>query len=391
MRRAGSPEARNLLWAGVLGGLLAYAPCAAAQEEGVPTARVSPPLVRAITDFDVYTGRFQGVRDVQIRARTPGRIDEIAFDEGALVNADDVLFVLDDRRAAAQVARLEARVAEATSTRDLAQLELDRATELAERQTGAQRNVDQRLAERDAAQAILEATEAELTSARIDLADTIVRAPFAGRIGAARVDEGALVDGGSGQATVLASLVSIDPIEITFDASERDYLAYIRLDLAGQAASSRRDPANIRIRLSDEAEWTHPGQIDFVDNRLDPNAGTIRIRAEVPNGDGLFAPGLFAQVRVPRFGPYDALLLPDTAILSDQAGRIVYALDADDTVTVRPVEVGQRVGDLRVIRSGIEQDDRVVVSGLMAVQPGITVAPLLVDLTDLASAEEAIR
>lgn len=356
-----------------------------AQEEFTPTVDVALPLVQAVTDYDIYTGRFQGVQDIELRAQTSGTVISIEFAEGSIVQAGDVLFVLDDRRARAEVTRLTARWNEVSATRDLAAIELQRAEELAARQAGAQSDVDQRQAEFAAAQAIVDATQAELDAAQIELDDTVVRAPFSGRIGVAEVDEGELVDGGSGQGTVLASLVSVDPIEIEFDASESDYLAYIRLDLAGLARSSRGEPAEIRLRVADETEWLHEGQIDFVDNRLNDGTGTIRLRAVVPNANDLFAPGLFAEVRVPRFGPYDALLLPDSAILSDQAGRIVYTLDSDNVVSATPVEVGQLIGTMRVVRSGLSETDPVVVDGMMSVQPGARVEPTTIELSELES------
>ena len=360
-----------------------------AQDATPPSVDVASPVVQEVTDFDTYTGRFQAIEDVDLRAQISGTVNEISFVEGAIVAANDPLFVLDDRRAIAEVARLQARVAEAESIRDLATIEFERAEALRARQANTVQDVDQRRAERDAAQAVLEATQAQLSTAQIELNDTVVRAPFTGRIGAALVDEGALIDGGSGQGTVLASLVSVDPVEIVFDGSESDYLAYVRLDLSGQAGSSRRDPAEVRIRLPDEDDWTHTGRINFIDNRLDPNAGTIRVRAEVPNPDELFAPGLFAEVRVPRFGPYEAILVPDAAILSDQAGRIVYIVDEAGMVNVRPITTGQRVGTLRVIRSGLDAADTVVVGGLMSVQPGVMIEPNHVELTGIAQAPVA--
>ena len=203
-----------------------------------------------MTDYDIYTGRFQGVQDIELRAQASGAVISIEFSEGSIVQAGDVLFILDDRRARAEVSRLTGLLDEAAATRDLAAIELQRTEKLAARQAGAQSDVDQRRAEFAAAQAVVEATQAELDAAQIELDDTVVRAPFSGRIGAAAVDEGELVDGGNVQGTVLDSLVSVDPIEIEFDASESDYLAYIRLALAGLARSLRRDPAEIRLRVS---------------------------------------------------------------------------------------------------------------------------------------------
>lgn len=334
---------------------------------------VAVPLVRSITDFDIYTGRVIAVQDVEIRAQVSGVLRDILFTEGDLVEAGDVLFVLDDRRARADLVQLGAQVAQAASTRDLAEVEFARASDLAQRQAGSQAEVDRTGAELAIAEAVLDAAEAAVERARIEVADTVIRAPFSGRIGAAGADIGALIDGGSTQGTLLSNLVSVDPVEIVFDASESDYLAYVRLDLAGQAQASRSNAATVDVRLPDETDWDRQGNISFVDNRLDASSGTIRIRARLANEGGLLTPGLFADVRVPRFGPYDALLVPDAAVLSDQAGRIVYVVGPGGTAEARQVEVGQIVDGNRVIRAGLSRDDRVVVSGLMMVQPGATV------------------
>lgn len=338
---------------------------------------VSQPLQRDVTDFDVFSGRIEAVQDIEVRAQVSGFLETVAFADGDLVQAGAVLFVLDKRRARADVSRAEAAVQEAQATLDLAQSELARAQTLLERNAGSRQDVDQRAAAVAVAQAGIASAAASLELAQIELDDTEVRAPFAGRVSDARVDVGDLVD----RSTVLTTLASTDPVEIVFDATENDYLQYVRLDLAGRALSSRGNPAEVRVRLTDEKGWTHPGQINFIDNRLDAAAGSIRVRARLDNPEGLFSPGLFAQVRVPRVGPYAALLLPDDAILADQAGRIVYVLDAEGIVQVRAVEIGQLEQGLRVIRDGLAPEDRVVVGGLMRVRPGAPATPQDVDLT----------
>ncbi len=348
-----------------------------AQDQGPPMVETARPLQRDITDFDVFTGRIVAVQDIELRARVSGFIETLEFVDGDMVEAGQVLFILDKRRAQADVSRNEALVQQAEAQLNLARTELERARTLAERNAIAREELDQRAAAAAVAEAGIASAQASLDLARIELADTEVRAPFAGRIGDARLDVGDLVD----RSTILTTIASTDPVEIVFDGTETDYLRYVRLDLAGQALSSRDQPAEVRVRLRDEAGWTHPGQINFIDNRLDAAAGSIRVRASLPNPEGLFSPGLFAQVRVPRVGPYPALLLPDDAILADQAGRIVYVLGADGLVQPRAVEIGQIEQGLRVIRSGLTVEDVVIVGGLMRVRPGAPATPQEVDLT----------
>lgn len=344
-------------------------------QEGPTEVQVAKPEVRSIFDYDIYTGRTRAMQDVQIRARVSGFLQAVEFQEGATIEAGDVLFQLDTRQAEARVARLEARLSEVQSAFALAQLEFDRATALSARQAAAQQLLDQAEAQRDSAFAVVRGVEAELQAARITLDDATVRAPFSGRVGASEVDIGTLIDGGSALGTLLTTLASTDPVEVVFDASESDYLSYVRLGLVGEAASTRAEPAAIMARLADEQEWLHPGQITFINNRLDPNSGTIRLHATLPNPQQIFLPGLFAEVRVPRRGPYDALLVPDSAVLTDLAGRLVYTVNEENKVHAQPVETGQRLGDMRVIRTGISPDDRIVISGFLKLGPGSEVIP----------------
>jgi len=365
-------------WSLIAAGLVVLSPLVTgAQTQGPPTVDVSVPLQRDITDYDVFTGRIVAVQDIELRARVSGFVESIAFKDGDLVEAGQVLFVLDKRRALAEVSRNEAALTQAEATLNLARTEFERASTLAQRNAIAREELDQKAAAAEVAEAGIAAANASLDLARIELADTEVRAPFAGRISDARLDVGDLVE----RTTVLTTIVSTDPVEIVFDGTENDYLRYVRLDLAGRALSSRTTASEVRVRLADEVKWTHPGLINFIDNRLDAAAGSIRVRARLPNPEGLLSPGLFAQVRVPRFGPYAALLLPDEAILADQAGRIVYVVDAEGNVQPRAVQIGQMEQGLRVVREGLTAEDRVVVSGLMRIRPGAPVTPQEVDLS----------
>ncbi|WP_299414774.1 efflux RND transporter periplasmic adaptor subunit [uncultured Sulfitobacter sp.] len=352
---------------------LPLAPVSAQQQPQAVPVQAPNPVQQQITDYDIYTGRVEAAQDVEIRARVSGFLREIRFEDGALVKAGDVLFVLDKRRAQASVGIATAALSLAEANLDLAAAELARAEELAARQAISRQDRDQRAADLAAAAARVEGATADLALAQIDLQDTEITAPFDGRVSSKRVDIGALVDGGTGQGTLLTDLVAIDPVQVVFDASESDYLSYVRLDLAGRAGSSRTEPAVIDVMLPDEDTWQHKGQIDFIDNRIDAASGTIRVRASISNGSGLFAPGLFAQVRVPRSEPYTAMLVPDTAVLTDQAGRIVYVVTDEGAAQARAVITGPLFDGLRVIRSGLEPDDRVIQSNLVAIRTGTQV------------------
>ncbi|WP_299029726.1 efflux RND transporter periplasmic adaptor subunit [uncultured Sulfitobacter sp.] len=352
---------------------LPLAPVSAQQQPQAVPVQAPNPVQQQITDYDIYTGRVEAAQDVEIRARVSGFLREIRFEDGALVKAGDVLFVLDKRRAQASVGIATAALSLAEANLDLAAAELARAEELAARQAISRQDRDQRAADLAAAAARVEGATADLALAQIDLQDTEITAPFDGRVSSKRVDIGALVDGGTGQGTLLTDLVAIDPVQVVFDASESDYLSYVRLDLAGRAGSSRSEPAVIDVMLPDEDTWQHKGQIDFIDNRIDAASGTIRVRASISNDSGLFAPGLFAQVRVPRSEPYTAMLVPDTAVLTDQAGRIVYVVTDEGAALARAVITGPLFDGLRVIRSGLEPDDRVIQTNLVAIRTGTQV------------------
>ena len=204
---------------------------------------------------------------------------------------------------------------------------------------------------------------------------TQIKAPFAGRIGDRKIDIGNLVSGGSSGATLLATIVTEDPIYFEFDGSEADYLKYVRLSQAGTRPSSRDAPNQVFVKLMDEVKWTHSGRMNFVDNQLDPNSGTVRGRAVLTNAGSVFQPGMFGRLRLIGSGQYDALLLPDEAIVSDQSTKLVMVVAEDGTVTPHPVVLGPKVDGLRVIKSGIAAADKVVISGLTRARPGAKVTP----------------
>ena len=275
-------------------------------------------------DWDEYTGRFEAVERVELRARVSGFLYRALFEEGQMVRKDDPLFLIDQRPFQVQHARAVAELQSAIAEQQRAQAQLTRAEELVRRQTGSASTLDERRAEKARADAEVAVAEAALQSAELDLDYTQIRAPFDGRISDSRVDTGNLVVDGE---TVLATIVSTDPIHLVFTASEADFLKYNRLSISGDRQSSRTSPNAVEARLLDEQGWPHRGHMDYVANEIDPNAGTITGRAIFENEDGILTPGLFARLRLIGSGEYEAMLVPDAAVLSDQSEKIVLIAD----------------------------------------------------------------
>jgi multidrug efflux system membrane fusion protein len=334
-----------------------------------PTVTVAHPLQKSITEWDEYTGRFTPLETVEIRARVSGFIDSVHFQEGQIVKKDDLLFVIDQRPYQIAVEQAKADIERAQAKLDIATQDVNRATPLIQNQTLTEREFDTRKSiQRDAAGQLASANAA-LKQAQLNLEWTEVRAPIAGRISDKRVDAGNLISGGQTGATLLSVIVSIDPIHFVFDGSETDFLHYLRLAAAGTRPSSRDAPNPVAVRLADETEFTHMGRMDFVDNAVNPKTGTIRGRAIFDNKDGFLTPGFFGRLRL-FGGTHDALLIPDGAIASDQASKIVFTVADDGTVGTKRVELGPIVDGLRVVRSGLAPTDRIVIDGLPRARPG---------------------
>lgn len=354
-------------------------PAAAQMPDGMPVD-VASPLVETVVDYDIFTGRFEAVKEVEILSRVSGYLEEISFEDGDLVEEGDLLFTIDQRTFRAALDRAKAQLASAIASRTLAEIELDRATQLAERNVGTTQEVDRTQAALGEAEAAVQIAVAELETAKLNLEFTEVRAQITGRMSDTRVDEGNLVIGGASNATLLSTIVSTDPIQFVFTASEAEFLKYSRLASVGTRPSSRVTETPVSVRLMDEADFVHPGHMDFVDNVIDPNSGTITGRAVLENPDGLLVPGLFGRLKLPGSGPYEAILIPDAAILSDQDRKIVMVVDAEGTVSARPVKPGPLYRGLRVIREGLTAEDSVVVNGVQRARPGGKVAPEPVEL-----------
>ena len=339
-----------------------------------PAVTVAPPLQKIIKEWDEYTGRFVAVENVEVRARVSGFIDSVHFKEGQIVKQGDLLFVIDPRPYRITVEQAKADVERAKAKLEIAALDVQRATPLVRSQTLTEREFEtRRSTERDAA-AQVASLEAALRQAELNLEWTEVRAPISGRISDKRVDAGNLISGGQTGATLLTVVVSIDPIHFVFDGSEADFLRYLHLAAAGARPSSRDAQNPVSVRLADETEYKHEGRMNFVDNAVNPKTGTIRGRAVFDNKDGLLTPGFFGRLRL-FGGEHEALLVPDTAIASDQASKIVFTVAADGTVGAKRVELGPMVDGLRVVRSGLVPTDRLIIDGLQRAHPGQKVTP----------------
>jgi RND family efflux transporter MFP subunit len=326
---------------------------------------VANPLQREVRDWDDYVGRFEAINTIEIKPRVTGYLQAVHFRDGDFVRAGQLLFTIDPRPAQAQLDQARAQLAKAEAALVNARTELARSRTLAASRAASKEEVEQRLAALRSGEADVAAGRANVRAQALTLGFTRVTAPISGRISQRRVDPGNAV---TADQTVLTTVVSTDPLHFAFDGSEALLLRYQRQG-AGQLGSE------VRIRLQDEGQYVHAGRLDFVDNAIDPGAGTIHARAIVPNPDGFLKPGMVGHLQLAGSPPYEALLVPDTAVATDAVRRIVYVADRAGNVTPHPVVLGPLVGNLRVIRSGIAARDLVVIDGLQRIVPGGKVAP----------------
>ena len=340
-----------------------------------PPVTVAQPAKRTVTDWDEFTGRFDAVEEVQVRARVGGFVTHVEFRDGAFVNAGDLLYIIDPRPFEAVAEQADGQLSDAHAKAELAKRELDRALTLVQTSAVSESTVDQRRQALQAAKAAQTQAEGLLKAAQLNIEFTHVAAPISGRVSRHLVSVGNLVQGSEGASTLLTSIVSLDPIYIYFDMDEATYLKYNRLYFEGKRPSSRENPNPVQVTLTGETKPSHDGKVDFLDNRLDVSTGTLRGRAVVPNKDFSILPGQFGRVRLIASAPYEALLVPDTAIATDQSRKIVFVVKDDDTIEAKPVTLGPLDEGLRVIREGLKPEDRVVVDGLQRVRVGAKVSP----------------
>jgi RND family efflux transporter MFP subunit len=339
---------------------------------------VAKALERELPVWDEFAGRLEAVETVEVRPRVSGYVESVNFVEGSLVRKGDLLFVIDPRPYQAQLAGAEAELERAIARAELTAAEAERSEKLLEIRAVSREEYEQQVSAAREAEANVAAARAAVQSARLNLEFTRVVSPIDGRVSKAEVTPGNLVTGGSNAATLLTTVVSIDPIYVTFEGDEQVYLKYNELARRGASPSSRGEPNPVLIGLANEDGYPHRGEMVFVDNRVDPRTGTIRVRAALDNEDGYLTPGLFARVKLLGHEKHRAVLVDERAIGTDQSQKFVYVVDANNTISYRTVKIGRLADGLRIIEQGLEPGETVVVNGLQRVRPGVTIQPELV-------------
>ena len=383
LQRAGHPNLHPLRGFAPLALLLAFtlSGCGDKPQQQAaappPTVTVAQPTKRTVTDWDEFTGRFVAMEEVQVRARVGGFVNSVEFRDGAIVRTGDLLYVIDSRPFEAAALQADGQLSDARAKAELAKRELDRALTLVQTSAVSESIVDQRRQTLQAAHAAEMQAEGALKAANLNIEFTHVLAPMAGRVSRHLVSPGNLVQGSEGSATLLTSIVTLDPIYVYFDVDEATYLRNSRLWFEGRRPSSRDTPNPVQVTLTGETKPSsaHDGKMDFLDNRLDISTGTLRSRAVIPNKDLSILPGQFGRVRLIGSSPYEALLLPDTAIATDQSRKIVFVVKDDNTVESKPVTLGPLDEGLRVIRDGLKAEDKVIVDGIQRARVGAKVTP----------------
>ena len=360
-----------------------------AEEAGMPPppqVSAAPVLVKQVSQWDEFSGRVEAVQSVELRPRVSGYIDKVNYVEGQEVKKGDVLFTIDARSYQAEFNRAQAELARARTQATLARSESERARRLAEQQAIAAETAEQRRAAADQSGAQVMAAQAALDAARLNLEFTKVRAPIDGRAGRAMVTAGNLVTAGDA-ASVLTTLVSLDTVHVYFDADESTFLRYAQMARKGERPSERDEALPVKVGLSGEEGFPHDGKVDFLDNQVARSTGTIGVRALLDNRERLFTPGLFARVRLLGSGQFQAVLIDDKAVLTDQDRKYVYVVDKDGKAQRKDVQLGRSAEGLRIVEMGLAAGDKVIVDGVQKVfMPGMPVQAKSVAMQPLPAA-----
>jgi multidrug efflux system membrane fusion protein len=359
--------------------LLALGPPACQKQEAVelppPVVTVTQAIEKQVQDWDEYTGRLAAKETVDVRPRVSGYITEVKFVDGDLVKKGQPLFIIDPRPYQADYGQAKAELDKADAALKLASADFDRARQLREKGVTAAGDFDQRAATFQQATGAYQSARAALEAAKLNLEFCTVTAPIDGRVGLANVTVGNLVSADGKDP--LTTIVSTNPVYAYADVDERSLLRYVRYYQSKEKGPEDADEVKIPIELSlqDEGGFSHIGYIDFLDNRVDPSTGTIRIRGVFDFEDGLLVPGLFVRVRIPAGLPYDAVLVPERCVASDQGQKFLVAVSKENIAEFQPVELGTLFGTMQVIKSGVTAGESVVVDGLLKVRPGQKVDP----------------
>ena len=342
-----------------------------------PAVTVAKPLVREMRQWTDFTGQFEARESVEIRARVSGYLESVNFTDGQIVKKGDLLFVIEPKPFELALQTAMAQLSQAEAQLQLAEAQLSRTAELRKNDYATKETYDERISQVSIATAARDSAKAAVDQAQLNLDYTRVTAPVSGRMGRHEVSVGNLVMGGiTGNTTLLTTIVSLDPIWLTFNVSEGDGMTYKRLVEKGEIKSPRDNPIEVQGQLMDEKEWSLKGTIDFVDNQYDRSSGTIRVRAAFPNADLFITPGQFGRVRVPMSQEKPTLLVPDAAVVTDQSTKMLFSVAPDGTVAPKPVQLGPVADDgLRVVNSGITADDQIIIKGLLRARPGQKVTP----------------
>ncbi|MEH6358159.1 MAG: efflux RND transporter periplasmic adaptor subunit [Pseudomonadales bacterium] len=342
-----------------------------------PMVSVAKVINERVTEWDEFTGRLEAPQTVELRPRVSGYIDEVLFHEGAFVEAGDILFQIDPKPFETEVARLQADLVDAQSQAVLAKRELERGKHLHKQKAMSSEALDNRLARNQQAAANVLSKQAALEQAQLDLSYTHVEAPISGRTSRAAITKGNYVTAGQSQ---LTSLVSTDKVYAYFDADEQTFLKYNQLAREGLRPDSAETKFPILMGLANDKQFPHAGYIDFIDNQVDRQTGTIRIRGVFNNAEGLFTPGLFARVKLVSSASHDGILIDEKAIGTDLNHKFVLVLDEENNAQYRPVTLGKKINGLRLITDGLTENDTIVVNGLQRVRPGSPVSPEVVPM-----------
>jgi RND family efflux transporter MFP subunit len=360
---------------------------AAPKQGPLPNVKIAQPLAQEVTEWDEYTGRIEAVNSVDVRARVSGYLEKVNFKAGDKVHKGDLLFVIDPKPFAAQLNYAEAELERAKSRHELAKNDLARAERLFRAKAISEEEHDARSKGLREAVAAVQSAQANVNTARLNLEFTQVHSPIDGRIGRELITAGNLVNGGGGDATLLTFIVSTDPVYVYVDADERSALKYRRQAQQEGRGSLEDEKTPVQLAVADEVDFPHQGHLDYVSPREDTATGTVTLRGVFPNPDELLSPGFFARMRVRGSAPYQAILVPDRAIGTDQAQRFVWVVNQDNQVEYRKVELGAHIGQSRVITQGLKPEDWTVIEGIQRIKPGAKVNPERISLTGTDGAQ----